>query len=53
MSFTLVYVHACVDMPGSAEIGRDPPPPGMDSAAVVPKHFLCNPIDFSGVTLSA
>lgn len=53
MSFALAYVHACVGMIRSAEVGRDLPPTGMDSAAVVPKCFLCNTVDFSGVPPSA
>lgn len=53
MSFALAYVHACVGMIRSAEVGRDLPPAGMDSVAVVPKHFFCNTVDFSGVPPSA
>lgn len=50
---TLVCVRACVDMPGSEEIGGDPPTTRIDSAAIVPRHFPCNPVDFGGVTPSA
>ena len=52
-SSTLVCVDACVDMPESEEIGRDPPTARMDSAAIVPSRFPCHPVDFGGVTPSA
>lgn len=45
-------MQASVDVPGSEEIGRDPPTTRMGCAAIVPRHFFCKPVDLGGVTPS-
>lgn len=51
-SSTLECVQGSVDMPGSEEIGRDHPITRMVCAAIVPRHFLCKPVDLCGAILS-
>lgn len=42
-------VQASVGMPGSREIERDAPTTRIGCVTIVPRHFLCKPVDLGGV----